>query len=392
MHLEIIQPTDRVEVVTIDMIDKLYNLAYEDANSGITSQLDASSNVQGNIEVSAAYEDAVNFLAGYIGATQNPNGRFQNLRITVPNDNYYIRFYNQEFERVCLAAGIGDGVGITRGDARNVASMSNMFKNNVTVDLKDLQYFTYTGCDITTMACHQKNTLTTMGFQTGQSNTNYTTVQTVDIIMPQNGNVAFRERAFGVDNASMKVAINSIDWNGCSVTCNGSSSGSSGYDVYLFYSCAFLNGFNDAMIPHQSDIPSLFAFCILDKVIFREGIVATNESFRGCTTQYIEYPSTITNVGRFFANFRRDSGATNNSGCIVIKAVNPPATSSESVNVSYNRMPAHIYVPDNSVNAYKAASGQWANSSIQALITPMSQMSASELAMGTVTQADMDRV
>ena len=76
MHLEIIQPTDRVEVVTIDMIDKLYNLAYEDANSGITSQLDASSNVQGNIEVSAAYEDAVNFLAGYIGATQNPNGRF----------------------------------------------------------------------------------------------------------------------------------------------------------------------------------------------------------------------------------------------------------------------------------------------------------------------------
>lgn len=389
MHLEIIQPTDRVEVVTIDMIDKLYNLAYEDANSGITSQLDASSNVQGNIEVSAAYEDAVNFLAGYIGATQNPNGRFQNLRITVPNDNYYIRFYNQEFERVCLAAGIGDGVGITRRDARNVANMRNMFRNNVTVDLKDLQYFAYSGCDITGILMHQKNTLVNMGFSQGSSNLNSTLVQTVHIIMPYNGNVVFSERSIGVDNYSMKVAIDSFDWNGCSVSCTGASNGA---NVYLFHSCTFPNGFSDSIIPSQSNIPSLFKTCILDKVIFREGIVSTNESFAGCSTQYIEYPSTITDLGRFMIDFRRDSGVTNGTGCIVVKAVNPPATSSETLNVSYNRMPAHIYVPDNSVNAYKAASGQWTNSSIQALITPMSQMSASELAMGTVTQADMDRV
>ena len=138
----------------------------------------------------------------------------------------------------------------------------------------------------------------------------------------------------------------------------------------------------------------MFSSCSVDKVIFREGILKTNDNLSACTTSYIEFPTTITDIGNLFVDFRRDSGSVgvnNNTGCIVIKAVAPPTTGSIAINDSYNRWPAHIYVPDNSVAAYKAASGHWQNSIVNGLITPMSQMTQYEIETGTVTQEDVNR-
>jgi hypothetical protein len=49
MHLEIIQPTGSVEIVNQEVIDKLYNLSYENAEFEVESELDATSNLVGTI-------------------------------------------------------------------------------------------------------------------------------------------------------------------------------------------------------------------------------------------------------------------------------------------------------------------------------------------------------
>ena len=55
----------------------------------------------------------------------------------------YIQFADAEVERVLMANGIGDGIGITKQDAKAVTSISNWFKNNTTVtSFDELRYFT----------------------------------------------------------------------------------------------------------------------------------------------------------------------------------------------------------------------------------------------------------
>lgn len=55
----------------------------------------------------------------------------------------YINFADAEVERVLMANGIGDGIGITKQDAKAVTSISNWFKNNTTVtSFDELRYFT----------------------------------------------------------------------------------------------------------------------------------------------------------------------------------------------------------------------------------------------------------
>ena len=106
----------------------------------------------------------------------------------------------------------------------------------------------------------------------------------------------------------------------------------------------------------------------LKEVIFMEGITQINgEAFYNCTSmEYIEIPSTLTTFYLF-------SGSTYNTfynvpkGCSVIcKAITPPS----AVNNVFNRFYGNFYVPDESVEAYKAATG-W--SSIAARIFPLSE-------------------
>lgn len=86
----------KTEIVSSAFVEKLYSLAYN-------GELDATSTVSGSIEAPAAYEDSVKYLAGYIGATENPSGRFPNLKITIPNNNYYVRFNDDEFRKALIA-------------------------------------------------------------------------------------------------------------------------------------------------------------------------------------------------------------------------------------------------------------------------------------------------
>lgn len=379
MNLKIIQASDRIEVVNSQIIDKLYNLAYENETTGIESSISSTADdIVGSINAPAAYEDAVIFL----------RKKFPNLNITVQDNNYYIRFDSEEFKRICIEDKMwGDGIGMTKNQASSVTSLENTFKNNLneSLNFKDLQYFTSLNNNFNCIYYNNVNDLVSAGSASLGTWQNPNIIGGIDIIMPPNLQINYSSQMFGTTDGRIKLLINSVDWNG-----SFAYSSSSGV---VFQNCKFIT-FDPSIIPntHSFDHCVLFKACILDKCIFPEGVTKTKENFNSCSVSYIEFPTTITDVGPLFSGFRRDSktlGVQDNSGCIVVKAVTPPSCV-DSVS-GYPVLPRCIYVPDHSVEAYKNAPG-WSNASIVDKITAMSQMTEGELALGTVTQEDMDRV
>ena len=113
-HLKIEQNTSSVEVISSTIIDKLYELAQ-------SGTLDSSSDLKGNLQVAHAYEDAVTYL------TTN----YANLQINVTG-GAYIRFADSAVASVC-ATNWGDGTGITTIQAAVVTTFSDKFKSNSSI-------------------------------------------------------------------------------------------------------------------------------------------------------------------------------------------------------------------------------------------------------------------
>lgn len=385
MHLEIKQSTDRTETVSSQTIDKLYQLAFEDQNLGITSQLDATSDVQGRIEAPAAYEDAVRYLAGI---DPGDTKRFQNLYINIPNQNYYVRFEDPVVSNYCMSL-YGDGVGMTRTAlvavttdkqlwcANTTSKMSNDLKSQVTT-LNDFQYFTGLTVD--------ENIV--MNFP------NATSIKFPSITFNKQGSfiryVVQNSRNLQTIDYSNAVFVNITNATYCIIR---------GNDV--------IQDWDPSLLPNQLSfhrIQLFNAWTKLQKIIFPEGITATDENFREMLAlQYVEFPSTITEMG--YANDIGRDGR--NVPCVVVKAVTPPTwngynpndTSGNGLGFGRGKLPLAIYVPDNSVTAYKSITSggtnnesAWASPDIQAVIKPMSEMPQLYRDMGTVTQADIDRV
>ena len=348
MQLELNETTDRTERVANSVVTKLYNLAF--TNGIQESQLDSLSTVVGSISVAATYDAYITYLTT----------RFPNLYITA--DSTYIKFVNNEFERILIAKGVGDGTGITQ---------------NVT------KY----GLTITNLYSFSAGTLNSLNILQG-TYASPTVFNTVEINFPRNGSVYFQESVLYTADKRRKIGISGVDWNGCQILTN---TGRQWYQNNIFTSCYFYCDSSQVIPPTTTDLSHIRIFnnCTINSVVFPEGFTQLSENFQGCQTNYIEFPATVTNLSVLFQDFRRDADGVNaGTGCIVIKAVSPPIVSSPS---SSHKYPAHIYVPDNSVSAYMSGSGAWSDSGIQALITPMSQMTAGERELGTVTQADIDR-
>lgn len=124
MHLEIIQPTDRSETVALSVIEKLYSLAYSSAT--VTSPLDNTSVVQGNIRLAKAYRDSVNYLAGYVNDQANSSGKFPGLHVSI-TDSFYVRFDDEGFKDALIDSGLGDGVGVTEYEVTQISSVETTF-------------------------------------------------------------------------------------------------------------------------------------------------------------------------------------------------------------------------------------------------------------------------
>lgn len=384
--LIIVQNESLVENVSSSVIDKLYQIALDFENNVSLS---------GNIQAISAYEDAIQYLTA----------KFPNLHINVPNNNYYIRFTDPVFERICKEKWSSDGIGVTSRDLSKVTTINSDFSDiNITtlVDLKHLNANLITipkNDPARTNGIYSTRYIETeIQEKFGSAYTNAThgnpliiNEQTpFDIEMPNiNINIVDGSFMVGSHQSKLKIAINSVKWN------NALISATYQYTIPCIYCRCSFEKWDDSLVPNMTNFSNFYIFlgCNIDKVIFREGITKITDNFNSCDIPYIVYPSTITDIGDMFFDFRRDAQKTvNNTGAIVIKAVNPPSTGN-SAPVDYNnKYPQYIYVPDGSVDRYKSeTNGRWQYTSISSRITPMSQMPQFLREELGVTQEDIDR-
>lgn len=123
--------------VSNQIITKLYNIGKnDDEHQTLTVGVDTTdenrpvSTVSGRIRVNSAFANQLEYLAV----------KFPDLEINA--DSTYIYFEDPEVERVLLAAGIGDGTGITASDAAS-ANLGTIFKDNTTItSFNEFGYFT----------------------------------------------------------------------------------------------------------------------------------------------------------------------------------------------------------------------------------------------------------
>ena len=120
-----------------------------------------------------------------------------------------------------------------------------------------------------------------------------------------------------------------------------------------------------------------------------EGVDGQSQILRantGTYCRYVQFPSTTTFVGTY--DIFRDSG--NNIDCrIIVQAITPPTVGWDSTNGFRGGRPnlGRWYVPDASVNSYKAATGwsQFSNS-----IYPISQLETDSPTYWSIYQANKD--
>lgn len=393
MHLEIKQSTDRTETVSSQTIDKLYQLAFEDQNLGITSQLDATSDVQGRIEAPAAYEDAVRYLAGI---DPGDTKRFQNLYINIPNQNYYVRFEDPVVSDYCISL-YGGGVGMTRTTLAAVTTVGRLWSANSTSKMPD---------DLKS----QVTTLNDFQYFTGISST-----ENIVLNFPNAVSITFPSKTFYDSNAYARRIVQNckniqhINYNNAQFVKDLDNRSDDAVDVYRpIYQNNAIADWDDSLVPNQTDLNHIELFASwtkIQKIIYPEGITRIGgRSQENNSLQYLEFPTTVTNIGKAFG-FGQDN--KHRIGAMVVKATTPPIwygwnpnnTSGSGHGFGWDNFPVAIYVPDSAVTAYKSVVNNgtnseqaWASPYIQDLIKPLSELPQIYRDMGTVTQEDIDRV
>lgn len=385
-NLNIIQSKSSTEQVTSVVIEKLYQLALTSKVADPSSSF--TMNLQGNISAPAAYEDSVEYL----------QQKFQDLIINIPVGKFYLRFKDPVIEQWCIAH-CGDGVGVTQADAAGIVKNSDFWGHDGVMtteergqitSLDDFKYFT--GTPSTTSAV-MKNI------------TNATEITFPSVTFTYNGLYSYI-----VVEGTKKLS--NINYANVSFVCTPQSNekGNNGYISVIRGNDTIVDWSSD-LLPNQTDFYHVRLFqqwSKLQKIIFPEGITRTYESFHGCASlQYAEFPSTITDLGLWFGLSQDGS----NSYVIVIKATTPPECTyfpnnndNNQAGWGWHKFPTAIYVPDSAVNAYKNVSAWtissakhapqlvWVDQNIKDRIRPLSELPASYRQMGTVTQADIDRV
>lgn len=237
MHLEIIQPTDRSETVALSVIEKLYSLAYSSAT--VTSPLDNTSVVQGNIRLAKAYRDSVNYLAGYVNDQVNASGKFPDLHVSI-TDSFYVRFDNEGFKDALIDSGLGDGVGISEYEVAQISSVETTFLNRRDFNLTDLRHLTKPNVNFNNFLYYSSGTaLNNMGIYEGTWQ-NPSNIMTLDLKFSGQP-IALTYHFFGCPG-KYRFVIRSIDWNGTTVIKGNNNDG-------LFSRCYFSSGWDDSIIP-----------------------------------------------------------------------------------------------------------------------------------------------
>ena len=121
-NLIIEQNLSSAETVNNIVIEKLYKLALTSNVENQSSPFNMS--LKGSIYATAAYEDSVIYL----------RNKFPQLTINVQDNNFYVRFADDEVSRVLINNISSDGVGVSRTDAQRLTTLpAQIFKDNKTI-------------------------------------------------------------------------------------------------------------------------------------------------------------------------------------------------------------------------------------------------------------------
>jgi hypothetical protein len=228
----------------------------------------------------------------------------------------YINFADAEVERVLMANGIGDGIGITKRDAKAVTSIGTWFKSNkVIVQFPELPLFgikeipndSFNGCSAL-QAIELPSAITRIG--------NYAfyqcTSMEIDIVadnITEIGQRAFYQSAITSFSSESVGTIGNFAFNGCPNL----------HKVRLGEGCTYVGA----------------------------------DSFAGCgNLKAVAIGSNVATIMNYA--FGNCSGLNE----IVIYAITPPSLPYTNALTNTNNCP--IYVPDASVEAYKSATN-WLN-------------------------------
>ena len=301
---------------------------------------------------------------------------------------HYIPFKDAKVEAVLLSKGIGDGLGVTYKDAENVTSISTWFKGNADITAFS-EFVNFSGISGLVLYAFQNCTSLT------------------EIALPSSltsiGAYAFLScksltRAVNFENTQL-TSISSELFNGCSsLTEIALPSSLTSIGAFAFQNCSAL-----AEIAFPSSLTSIgnnaFNGCkLLARVLNLGNTKVTsigNGAFNGCSSlTEIAFPSSLTSIGTFaflscssltravnFENTQLTSiGSELFNGCSSLAEITLPAgvtsigdrafsscTSLQYIRIeattpptlaSTNAIPSTIgaiYVPDESVAAYQAA-------------------------------------
>lgn len=260
-----------------------------------------------------------------------------------------------EVFRILMSKGVSsDGVGITKDDAAKVTTIGTWFSKNATitsfdefrffVNVKSLDAYAFYNC--TNLTSLPLEHVETIGQQALQGSALY-----YDVLDLKNL-ISLGQNAFNT------IPIRKLIFRKVTSLPNSNQNiASYGSKDYL----------EEVTIPGTlANLPlySFFTYKKLTKVIIEEGVQTLEaDSIRGCTSlPSWELPSSITSIA---------AGVFAYSGSIkfgIIRAVNPPTLANVNAFVDTTAYP--IYVPDASVDAYKAAN-VW--SGIASRIKPLSE-------------------
>lgn len=342
------------------------------------------SNVQlsGNLQTSTASEKAVNYLNGEVSTGVK---RFPNLNITA--QKLYIDFEDPVVEALVVATNaaqgwhknsalVGDGIGITKAEAADIKSFSDMYTQspfNGNNQIKKFNEFVYfTGLIFDNGYSRDNNTrlfqnssieeidlsnLTTVGMETFQNCANLTKIGNTDKITYL-GDYTF----YGCTNLHVDVNFPSLETLGKNPS---SANGSMTFSNAGIVSITSLG--NIKIIPSFNNYNAgAFANCTslinIDLHTTTQLEQINRCAFANCTAcETVHLPSSITSIADYA--FQRATSLR----WIKIDATTPPTITTATftnANTTFK-----IYVPDATVSDYKSST--WSNFSSR--IFPISQ-------------------
>lgn len=258
----------------------------------------------------------------------------------------YIIFADAEVERVLMANGLGDGTGITKQEAKGVTSIGTWFKENTTIETFDeLRFF---------------SAIRDFGYYAGGNTADaafYNCTSLKSIQLPPNLRSISRFTFYNCTNlefdfANLPKSITHIvdSFDNC-VKCHG---------VVALPNLTFLEyfAFRGTNIVGVAD---------LGKITQTPQCYETSGAFTSDTLRYAILPDTLTQMGLgTFSN-------TPSLEAVILKCATPPSFLGGSPFAVISAPNLSIYVPDASVETYKAATG-WNDTSLVSRIKGISDL------------------